>query len=354
MLKEIELYRPFLKGKRISSIYIGGGTPFLMISEITRILEKMKSKFHFEGDAGMEIHPREATPGCLAAVKKAGINLVSVGVQSFHPASLNFLERGYKAEDSHRAVVNTLHAGFDAVDADLMYNIPGQMVADIENDFETCLSYGVDQVSVYPLIVFPLTSLQQKIKLTGARRFSEMKEYKIRRSLDQVAAAHGYEQTSIWTYGKKGAKRYTSVTRDTFLGVGASAASLYDKYFYLNTFDAKEYVKALDSGRFPISLVNTMSPRERQVFWLFWRCYDTVISRRQFSSLFGASLDKTFPMLVAALKLMGMARDCGETLKLTGFGSFCYHFVEKQYSLKYLNNLWDASRREPWPKRLEL
>lgn len=352
--KEFEIYLPFLTGKRISSIYIGGGTPNLMIGEITQFLERMRNQINFSGDVGIEIHPRGATATKLAEIKKAGINLISVGVQSYQAASLGFLERGYSPEESHRAVVNALNAGFESVDVDIMYNIPGQSEADIEKDLNTCLSYGVDQVSIYPLIVFPCTPLQEKIKSTGAHRFSEMEEYRIRKRLDKIAESHSYERTSIWTYGKKRAKRYTSVTRETFLGFGASATSLYDKYFYLNTFDVEEYIKTLDAGRIPISLVNTMSPREKQVFWLFWRCYDTVISRQRFRSLFGASLDKKFPLLVAAFKILGLARDHGETLQLTGLGSFCYHFVEKQYSIKYLNNLWDVSMRNPWPERLEL
>lgn len=354
LLKELALYRPILKGKQINSIYIGGGTPNLMLEEIDLLLQKMRNQFGFRGDVGMEIHPREATPSNLTAAKKAGINLISVGIQSFHSASLDFLERGYGLEDSHRAVASALDAGFDTVDVDIMYNIPGQSEAAIEEDLQTCLSYGVEQVSVYPLIVFPFTPLQEKIESSGAHRFNELEEYKIQKKLDRIAASHGYERTSIWTYGKKEAKRYTSVTRETFLGLGASATSLYDKYFYLNTFDVEEYIKALDSGRVPISLVNTMSSREKQVFWLFWRCYDTVISRQRFRSLFGASLDKKFPVLVAGLKTLRLARDHGEVLKLTGWGSFCYHFVEKQYSLKYLNSLWDFSMRNPWPKRLEL
>ncbi|GBF32953.1 hypothetical protein DCCM_2050 [Desulfocucumis palustris] len=354
LLKELDIYRPFLKGKQISSIYIGGGTPNLMLGEIAVLLGKIRSRLNVGGDTGMEIHPREATPTQLAEIKKAGINLISVGVQSFHQGSLEYLERGYAPEDSHRAVQSALQAGFDTVDVDIMYNIPGQSETDIEKDLKICLTYGVDQVSIYPLIVFPCTPLQEKIKSTGAHRFSELKEYKIQKRLDKIAANHGYERTSIWTYGRKEAKRYTSVTRETFLGLGASATSLYDKYFYLNTFDLEEYIKALESGRIPISLINTMSPREKQVFWLFWRCYDTVIPRQRFHSLFGASLDHKFPLLITGLKMLGLARDHGEMLKLTGLGAFCYHFVEKQYSIKYLNTLWNASMRNPWPKRLEL
>jgi len=178
------------------------------------------------------------------------------------------------------------------------------------------------------LIVFPLTPLQKKIKSTGARRYSELEEYKLQQKLDRVAARHGYQRTSIWTYGRKGAKRYTSVTRETFMGLGASATSLYDRYFYLNTFNVEEYIKALDTGSMPISLVNHMNEREKQVFWLFWRCYDTEIPRRRFCSLFGEALDRTFPLLTmysyaeklpytTSVKVMAMfenRQDVGEQL----------------------------------------
>jgi len=354
LLKELEVYRPFLKGKYISSIYIGGGTPTLLINEINHMLRIIRNQLDFTGDAGIEVHPREAKPDNLAAIRKAGINLVSVGVQSFHSHSLGFLERGYNSEESHEAVMNALNAGFGTVDVDLMYNIPGQSEKDIEKDLSTCLSYGVQQVSVYPLIVFPLASLQEKIKSTGAHRFNELEEYKLQKKMDRIALDFGYERTSIWTYGRKEAKRYTSVTREAFLGLGASAASLYNKYFYLNTFNVEEYINALTSGRVPISLVNYMSPREKQVFWLFWRCYDTVISRSRFRELFKASLDKKFPLLVAGLKALRLAEDQEEALALTGLGAFVYHFIEKQYSIKYLNNLWAAGMRDPWPERQEL
>ncbi|MDA8235431.1 MAG: coproporphyrinogen-III oxidase family protein [Clostridia bacterium] len=354
LLKELELYRPFLGGKHINSIYLGGGTPTLMMGEIALFLEKLRNEAGFQGDVGIEVHPREATPENLAAARNAGINLVSVGVQSFHGPSLSFLERGYGPEESHQGVINALKAGFETVDVDLMYNIPGQSQEDMEKDLETCLSYGVEQVSIYPLIIFPLTPLHNKIKSTGVNRFSELAEYKIQRKLERVAERYGYQRTSIWTFGKKGVKRYTSVTRETFLGLGASATSLYNRYFYLNTFDVEAYIKALDSGTMPISLVNYMNEREKQVFWLFWRCYDTEIPRRRFSHLFRASLDRNFPLLTAGLKLLGLAKDQGEVLKLTPRGTFCFHFIEKQYSLRYLNNLWDVSMQNSWPKRLEL
>ena len=354
LLRELDMYLPILNGKTINSVYIGGGTPTLMIGELKVFLERLREATGFCGDVGIEVHPLEATPENLTAIKEAGINLVSVGVQTFAAKSLQFLERGYGSEESHRAVRNAVKAGFDTVDVDLMYNIPGQTEQDMRKDLMTCLDYGVDQISNYPLIVFPLTPLGEKIKSAGLHRYSEIAEYGLQQMLDSTAANNGYVRTSIWTYGKKAAKRYTSVTRETFLGLGASATSLYADYFYVNTFNVEQYIRAVESGRMPISLVNHMNEREKQVFWLFWRCYDTVISRQGFRNMFGQPLDKKFPLLTSGLKVLGLAWDSGEALRLTSLGSFCYHFVEKQYSLRYLNKLWSVSMSSPWPERLEL
>ena len=354
LFQEFGLYKPFLQGKKIGSIYFGGGTPTLMVNQLAELLDKLRKDMDFSGDVGIEVHPREGTEEKFQEIRKAGINLVSIGVQSFSSEALDFLEREYGVEECHQAVKRTMQAGFTTVDVDLMYNIPGQTITDMERDLHICLSYGVDQVSMYPLIVFPLTPLQASIKASGRHRFGEFQEYGIQKKLDRVAQEYGYQRTSIWTYGKKGVKLYTSVTRERFLGLGASATSLYSKYFYLNTFDVEEYIKALENGKSPISLVNHMSDREQQVFWLFWRCYDTSISRQRFGELFGKSLDKEFRLMVSGLKILGLASEQGDNLKLTQLGSFCYHFVEKQYSLRYLNNLWDASMQEPWPKRLAL
>ncbi|MDQ7093261.1 coproporphyrinogen-III oxidase family protein [Desulfosporosinus sp. PR] len=354
LLKELGLHKPFLQGKKIDSIYFGGGTPTLIADQLTELLDKLRMDINFSGDVGIEVHPREGVKEKFQELRKTGINQVSIGVQSFNSEALNFLERGYGAEECHQAVQLAMQAGFTTVDVDLMYNIPGQTIAGMERDLHLCMSYGVDQISMYPLIVFPLTPLQDCIKASGRHRFGEFQEFGIQKRLDRLAREYGYQRTSIWTYAKKGAKRYTSVTRERFLGLGASAASLYSKYFYLNTFNVAEYIEALENGRTSISLVNQMSDREQQVFWLFWRCYDTNISRQRFSELFGKSLDKEFRLMVSGLKTLGLAKDQEDDLKLTQLGSFCYHFVEKQYSLRYLNNLWDASRQEPWPKRLEL
>ncbi len=95
--------------------------------------------------------------------------------------------------------------------------------------------------------------------------------------IDEVSRKNGYKRSSVWTYGKDGGNRYTSVTRESFVGIGAGASSLIDGYFYLNTFSVGEYIKALGKGKLPINMVNRMSKREKMIFRVFWRCYDGVI-----------------------------------------------------------------------------
>jgi len=144
------------------------------------------------------------------------------------------------------------------------------------------------------------------------------------------------------------------VTRESFVGFGVSATSHFDKYFYLNTFNVEAYITRLATGRLPINLVNVMTPREKMIFWLFWRCYDTVIDTRRFKELFGVDFSEEFPFIDRFLQSSGLARREGHRLKLTQTGSYLYHLVEKQYSLTYLNKMWSACMENQWLEKFAL
>ncbi len=349
LFKEIALLKNYLAGKAVSSIYIGGGTPSLLLAEITELLRFLAAAGGIAAaDVGMELHPREATGDHLARMKAAGINMVSLGVQTFSDEKLRLLGRNYSGCEARAALERLMAAGFDCVDVDIMFNLPNQTDGDIVKDIATCFSYGADQLSAYPLIIFPLTKMAKKMKREKLHRLNELKEYKILRQIEQTAAQYGYQKTSIWTYAKPGAKKYTSVTRQSFIGVGAGATSQFGNYFYVNTFNVDAYIAAANRGRLPINLVNEMTEKDRMVFWLFWRCYETSIDTAEFQQLFKAQLQEEFPLLFKAMRLFSLVKEEGKTLKLTSRGAYLYHLIEKHYSKTYLNDMWAAGMSSPW------
>ena len=347
LLQELMLYQEYMSSKNITSVYIGGGTPTLLLPELREILAFIRDTYHFQGDIGIEIHPNDASEALFRELETLGIHLISLGVQTFNDQLLKQLGRTYCSHDIDQVLAMVKNFHFKCVDVDIMTNLPGQTMEDITYDLQRVYSYKIDQLSVYPLIIFPLTNLGKQIKQKGLRRFSEIQEGKILNLIDTISQQHGYERSSVWTYGKNQHNRYTSVTRESFIGLGAGATSLFGNYFYLNTFHVDEYIRALQQKRMPINLVNTMNKREKMIFWIFWRCYDGVIDTQRFHQLFNENIEKEFRLLFGLLKSFRFCNKQGSNYLLTDWGRFAYHYVEKQYSLHYLNHLWAASMQLP-------
>lgn len=356
LLQEINIYKKYLADKNISSIYIGGGTPTLLINEIREVLDFIRQEFNFNGDIGIEVYPTEVTEELLNKIQLAGITLISLGIQTFNNDKLNFLGRRYTKEEAENALEKIIKFNFKCVDVDIMTNIPGQTIEDIENDLRKIYSYNIHQLSIYPLIVFPMTPMDRIIKEKNLSRFNEFQERKILNLIENISKEYGYERSSIWTYGKSENNRYTSVTRESFIGIGAGASSLFSNYFYLNTFNVDEYIKCslIESPTLPINLVNYMTNREKMIFWIFWKCYDGIIDKDRFYELFNRDMEKEFRLLFTTLKLLKMCTKKENKIFLTELGRFAYHYVEKQYSIYYLNYLWGESMKKPWIEKLEL
>lgn len=354
LLREIELYRDLIVGKNITSIYIGGGTPTLLINELGEIIELFKEILGLHGDIGVEVYPTEVNDESMKALREMGVNMISLGVQSFNNERLKFLGRNYGEDDIDRAIKKVREFKFKCLDLDIMTNLPGQSLEEIEYDLRRAYSYDIDQISIYPLIIFPMTNLSKAIKEKNLSRFSEIEEWKILKLIDKISSELGYKRSSIWTYGRDESNRYTSVTRESFIGFGAGASSLFGNYFYLNTFNVEEYIKCIQKNKLPVNLVDTMDEREREIFWIFWRCYDGTIDGERFRELFGKDMKREFRLLFELLRLFKMTRQEGEKIVLTDLGRYSYHYVEKQYSIYYLNNLWKSSMEKSWIEELKL
>lgn len=354
LLEELSLYKENLQDREITSVYFGGGTPTLLIDGIREILGFLGRTYDFKGDIGIEIHPREVSYHLLKELKDLGVNRLSLGIQTFNEEVLQFLGRGYGIREIEAALATIAEYNFQCVDVDIMTNLPGQKLEDIQYDVRKACSYGIDQLSIYPLILFPMTKMDRVIKEKKFCRFNELEEKKILHIIDEISLEAGYESSSIWTYSKDKENRYTSVTRESFIGFGAGASSHFGSYFYLNTFHVDAYIEALEERKLPINIVNQMTEREKMIFWIFWRCYDGIIDGARFKTRFRKEMKREFRLLFTLLKILGMVRKKGQQYILTQWGRFAYHFVEKQYSIYYLNNLWHQSMQQPWSEEIEI
>ena len=172
--------------------------------------------------------------------------------------------------------------------------------------------------------------------------------------LNELCDQPGIERTSVWTFAKKNTAKYSSVTRDAFLGFGVSAATLLKDVFKINTFSVNEYLNRLNNLHLPTSPTLDFTPRQRAAYYLFWSAYGLQIDGTRFAKLMGKPLTKFFgfELLIAGLFKLIIKRN--GTFILTERASYLYHYLEQQYTAAYIDKMWNVSRKIAFPRKIVL
>lgn len=330
--------------KKVTSLYFGGGSPALALPYLGEILEALSQYFVITEGIGMELHPADVTPAVLQALKAAGVTKLSIGIQSFQPKYQRILGRAPVSPDMLADVLEQIP--FETVSMDLIFALPGQTIEDLRADMDLAFSHGANHVAVYPFIDFTFT--ESHTPAMGRREK--------RRLLDGVTAhcrEKGYQRTSIWTFAKGGAA-YSSMTRETFLGFGCSAATLLGGQFKVNTFDIAAYEGRIAAGQLPTALTIRFTPRQRMVYYLFWEAYGMEVRAENFRRFFGVPLRRMYGMELALCRALGFARYKDGRYTLTDKGAFYYHHYENYYTLAYIDKMWGTLGRVPFPGRMTL
>ena len=160
ILADMEAQAALVGRRRLASIFFGGGTPSLMPPEaVAAVIARARALFPPTGDMEitLEANPTDAEAGRYAALAEAGINRLSMGVQSFDDAALKFLGRDHSAAEARRAV-QTAATAFPRLSIDLIYARPGQSVADWTAELTTALDLGFEHISPYQLTIEPTTA----------------------------------------------------------------------------------------------------------------------------------------------------------------------------------------------------
>lgn len=346
LLKEIEIVGKDMVGKKqVTSLYFGGGTPALMIDDLKDIIEKLRDYFNISGGIGVELHPSDITEEVLKKLKSAGVTMVSIGIQSFNDYCLKKIGRGGESFIDKLQLVKDMD--FDAVDVDLIFAIPGQTDEILTNDINTAFENGATQVSTYPFIDF--TFADNEYKPLGKKEKKKMLN-----SLTKYCQENDIERTSVWTFAKQGTEKYSSVTRDTFLGFGVSATTLLKDSFKINTFSIDEYIKRVNKNLLPTSLTHYFSKRQRAVYYLFWGTYSMKIYSDKFEKIVGVPLNKMFHFELFIAEKMGMVKKDGNDYEVTERAANIYHSIEQVYTTAYIDKMWNVSRKEAWPEEIIL
>jgi len=353
LIKEIDMYYDLYGNIEISSIYIGGGTPTLFIDEFRFIFDKLKQRFNIKGDICIETSPNNIDEYTIKKLKEYGITLVSLGVQSFKNKWLQFIGRNYDTSILDYKLKMLMEAGFKSINIDLMFALPTQKIEDIEFDLKKSIESNVNQITTYPLFTFPYSTVGKYLSLKKVRMPKLKERKKLYNYIHSFLEENNFTRVSVWGFRKGNAPRYSSVTRDNYLGLGAGAGSHNQNGFYINTFSVDEYIKKCESNEFPLALQMDFTDSMQKYFWLYWRFYDTYISKEALYNIFPKN-DKKLNRIFKIFKFFGFIIETDTAFELTKKGAFWIHLAQNYFSLNYINKVWSIAMRKPYPEKIVL
>ena len=353
--QEIDLYAPHLHGQSFASLYIGGGTPTVNWRGLLSILRHLRERAGGVEDICAELHPGNMDAECLSALKDAGVTMLSVGVESTSDAMLEQIKRSHDGQAGRAAVTRALDMGFKSVNVDLMFALPGQTLEEWQADVAAIVGLGVDQLSTYPMFSFPYSDLG---KTKGIHHVERPPHHTVKAMLEFTAECceeNGFHRCAVWSWLKPGKGKFSSITRHHYIGFGPSAASMTGSDFYVNTFDVKAYASKLPKER-PVAVSMSVGRRLEMAYWLYWRIYELKVAGADFRRAFGmgASLDTEFGHLLRPLIPLGLVDRENGSYRVTNLGAYWIHRLQNEFSLNYINHLWGACRKEPWPEEVRL
>lgn len=226
LLRDLESALPLIWGRKVYSIFIGGGTPSLLSGEaLTRLLTQVRMLLPLahEAEITLEANPGTVEAGKFAAFRDAGVNRLSLGIQSFSDTHLRALGRIHSGDEA-RCAIEIAQRHFGNINLDLMYALPQQMQAQALQDVQTALQFKPQHLSCYHLTLEPNTLFaHQPPPLPDDDASSEMQQ-----GIEELLAAHGYEHYETSAFALPGSRSRHNLNYWQFgdyLGIGAGAHS---------------------------------------------------------------------------------------------------------------------------------
>lgn len=255
LLNEIEAAGIYRDTYEVTTAFLGGGTPSMLQKEQTvQIIEKLKEVFVFREDAEitMELNPGTADEEKLLAYRKAGINRLSIGLQSADDRELKVLGRIHTFQKFRETYAWARKAGFENINVDLISAVPGQTEASYERTLQKVMELQPEHISAYSLIIeegTPFYEMYGEEADTGncLKLPDEDTERKMYQRTKELLEEHGYHRYEISNYAKEGKECRHNIgywERKEYLGFGIGAASLMDETRFANTDDRSYYIEA--------------------------------------------------------------------------------------------------------------
>ncbi|MDX1506760.1 MAG: coproporphyrinogen III oxidase family protein [Woeseiaceae bacterium] len=332
------------RGYVFDEVYIGGGTPTVMPDELLALITWLRET-HPVGTVSVETNPDHLQQDRVTALANAGVNRLSVGVQSFDDTLLRRMSR-YDAFGSGEEIAKRLKAVaglVDTINVDMIFNQPEQTAASLRRDLDILVDdIAVDQVSFYPLMV-TASSRRHLQAAMGEHDTSRQREYY--ELIAERMTRAGYIRGSAWCFSKKaGAYDEYVLERDEYVGLGSGAFSYLDGGLYASTFSIPDYLARVEAGRTGTERQRQLPLRDQMRYLLLMRLFGGSLDLSDAEACFDGSFEaKIWPEL-AALTSVGAIERRGSRLQLTERGYAVWIVLMREF-FATINNLRDELRR---------
>jgi menaquinone C8-methyltransferase len=339
--KEITLYREL--GYDFGAIYVGGGTPTILIDELEETIALARASFHIR-ELSVETNPNHLTEERLTVLQRAGVNRLSVGVQSFDDGLLRKMDR-YDKYGSGAEIAGRLRqtlGRFGTLNADMIFNFPTQTSAMLDRDLDTLQEIGIDQVTWYPLMVSDST--RKKVMETLGRVDDRQEERFYHQIVGRLVSA--YRFSSAWCFSRQQAMidEYI-VDYDEYAGLGSGSIGYLNGTCYANTFNIPGYIAQLDRGELPLAASRIFSVRDQIRYDFLMKLFGTRLNTEELRKKYeGRFLSLLWPDLLA-FSLIGALAWRAPDIILTKRGRYAWVVLMREF-FTAVNNFRDYCREQ--------
>jgi coproporphyrinogen III oxidase-like Fe-S oxidoreductase len=339
--REIKIYHE--KGYKFKAIYVGGGTPTVLIDELAETLHLAREIFPIR-DISVETNPNHLNSKNIAILQQSGVQRLSVGVQTFNDDLLKIIGR-YEKYGSGGVIAQRLkntQGCFDTLNADMIFNFPGQTPQMLDEDLAILLNLNMEQTTFYPLMVSSITQETME-KTIGAVDFKdEQKLYElIVRRLEK-----NYDFSSAWCFSRKKAliDEYV-VDYDEYAGLGSGAIGYLHGTCYSNTFNIAEYIASLEQDRLPLKASRKFNLHDQMSYDFLMKLFSTKLDIAAMQEKYNGKFLKTLWKEIAAFEIIRAFRYFPPYMYLTPRGHYLWVIMMREFFIA-VNNFREYCRKQ--------
>ena len=314
-------------GLIFDTIYIGGGTPSLLSApQVERLISvaRRQVKIAAECEISLEVNPASVTTRRLRAYRRAGVNRLSVGVQSFQDRHLEVLGRVHRAAEAIETVKAARAAGFSSVSLDLIYGIFDQTPGQLQQDLDQAVALRPNHISAYTLTIEPDTPLGRACRQEQLRPLEDDQVAEMMQQVVTSLTAGGFRQYEISNFARPGhCSRHNQKywTGAPYIGLGAAGHSFLPPLRYWNQANVKDYLEAIAAGRCPRAGSEILSAGQQLAETVLLRLRTTTgLDLMALTHRFGINLAGLWCDALEILKKQGLLRARNARVALTPRG----------------------------------